>query len=90
MKPSDTVRIRAEVMARQVGDEVVILDLASGTYFGLDSVGARMWQLIGDGKNIGDVRDALLAEYEVSPEELERDMERLLQELLARGLISRP
>jgi hypothetical protein len=37
-------------MARTVGDETVILDLANGTYYGLDPVGARMWQLMSEGQ----------------------------------------
>ena len=89
MNLSDKVTIPAQVMARQVGDETVILDLASGTYFGLDPIGARIWQLIGEGKALGEICEALLAEYEVSREQLQGDLERLLQELGSKGLISR-
>ena len=88
MNLSDKITIPAHVMARQVGDETVILDLAGGTYFGLDPIGARIWQLIGEGKALGEVCEALLAEYEVSRHQLEGDMERLLQELGGKGLIS--
>ena len=89
MNLSYKISIPAQVMARQVGDETVILDLASGTYFGLDPIGARIWQLIGEGKSLGEVCEALLAEYEVSREQLQGDLERLLQELGSKGLISR-
>jgi hypothetical protein len=82
-----TVEIPAEVMVRQVGDETVILDLASGNYYGLDPVGARIWQLLTEGRSLADVRDIMLAEYEVAHEELEHDLDRLLRELLAQGLV---
>lgn len=88
MNLSDKITIPTHVMARQVGDETVILDLAGGTYFGLDPIGARIWQLIGEGKALGEVCEALLVEYEVSRDQLEGDMERLLQELGGKGLIS--
>lgn len=81
------VSIPDEVMARQLGDEIVILDLASGNYFGLDAVGARMWQLISEGEAVPRAFEILLSEYEVMPEQLRTDMERLLQDLLARGLV---
>ena len=42
MNVTDRVTIPSQVMARTVGDETVILDLAGGTYYGLDAVGARM------------------------------------------------
>ena len=75
-------------MARQLGEETVILDLESGTYFGLDPVGARMWQLMTEGKSLAEICEAMLEEYEVSREELERDALALAQDLEARSLIS--
>lgn len=87
MKLTDKVTIPAQVMARQVGEETVILDLASGTYFGLDPVGARIWQLMGEGKTLSEICDTMLDEYEVTRDALERDVIELAQELSAQGLI---
>lgn len=87
MNLTDKVTIPAQVMARQVGDETVILDLASGTYFGLDPVGARIWQLMGEGKTLSEICDTMLDEYEVTRDALERDVIELAQELSAQGLI---
>ncbi len=89
MKLSDRITIPPQVMAREVGDETVILDLASGTYFGLDPVGARIWQLMSEGKTLSEICDTMLDEYEVSREELERDTVRLTEELVEQGLIGR-
>ena len=66
MNLSDRVSIPAQVMARTVGDETVILDLASGTYFGLDPVGARIWGLMGESKTLAEICGQMLEEYEVS------------------------
>ncbi|MBK7991642.1 MAG: PqqD family protein [Comamonadaceae bacterium] len=75
-------------MARTVGDETVILDLASGTYYGLDPVGARMWQLMSEGQPLAAICNLLLDEYEVTREALEGDILRLTEELRAKGLVS--
>ena len=88
MNLSDRVSIPAQVMARTVGDETVILDLASGTYFGLDPVGARIWGLMGESKTLAEICGQMLEEYEVSREDLERDTLKLAHELAAQGLIS--
>ena len=88
MNLSDKVNVPPEVMARTVGDETVILDLTSGTYFGLDPVGARIWQLLTEGKTLSAVCDAMLEEYEVSRAQLEQDTLKLAQELEAQGLIT--
>ena len=87
MKLSDGVTIPAQVMARTVGDETVILDLASGTYFGLDPVGARIWQLMGERKTMAEICTTMLEEYEVEREQLEADVLRLATELAERGLV---
>ena len=87
MKLSDRFSVPPQVLDRSVRDEHVILDLESGTYYGLGGVGAGMWQLIGDGKTLGEICDALLKQYDVSREQLEGDLLKLAQELAERGLI---
>jgi len=87
MNLTDKVTIPEQVMARQVGEETVILDLASGTYFGLDPVGARIWQLLGEGRTMAEVCASMLAEYEVSRDEIERDVNELLAALVDKSLI---
>lgn len=88
MNLSDHVTIPSQMMARQVGDETVILDLATGTYFGLDAVGARIWQIMAEGGTLGQVCEGMLAEYEVTRADIERDVLALVQSLLERKLIT--
>lgn len=90
MDLNDKVSIPAEVMSRLVGTETVILDLASGTYFGLDPVGARIWELLAEGKTLAGVCAAMLAEFDVTPEAIERDLLALVAELRDKGLIRIP
>ena len=87
MSPESKMVIPAQVMSRQVGDETVILDLTSGMYFGLDPVGARIWQLLSVGHQMDAVVTSLLNEYEVSEEQLRQDVETLVSELISRGLV---
>ena len=79
--------IPGEVLVRQLGEETVILDLASGTYFGLDGTGTRIWQLLEQGTTLREVCEAMLADYDVAPQDIERDVLELARELSARGLI---
>jgi hypothetical protein len=89
MTLSDKLDIPEQVMARQVGEETVILDLASGTYFGLDAVGARIWQLASEGRTLEEVCAVLVEEYDVGAQQLERDVDELANELAAHGLVRR-
>ena len=88
MNLSDRIAVPADVMARQVGEETVILDLASGTYFGLDPVGAHMWQAMVEGKTLAQVCERMLAMYEVSRGDIERDVLALGQKLFDKKLIA--
>jgi hypothetical protein len=88
MDLQERLSIPPEVMARQVGEETVILHLTSGNYFGLNAVGARVWQLISQGVPRAGICEALLPDYDVAREDLERDIERLIHDLLGQGLIS--
>ena len=87
MNMADRVTIPPQVMARQVGEETVILDLNSGTYFGLDPVGARIWALLSEGKTVGETCAALLDEYEVEAARLDHDIASLLDALVGQGLV---
>jgi hypothetical protein len=81
------VRIRNEVVFRELDGEMVLLNLASGVYFGLDPVGTRIWALIVEQRSPADIVDALTAEYEVDAETCEADVWKLLDALAAHGLI---
>ena len=88
MNLSEKVTIPAQVMAREIGDETVILDLASGTYYGLDPVGARIWQLMADGRALAQVCETMMSEYEVTRETIKRDVLALVQTLAEKQLVT--
>ena len=67
--------------------EAAILNLKNGVYYGLDTVGSRIWNLIQEPRTVNEVRDALLEEYHVERDRCERDLLTLLQMLAAEGLI---
>jgi hypothetical protein len=64
-----------------------MLNLKNGVYYGLDPVGARIWNLIQQPRTVSEVLQILLREYEVDAERCERDLLELLQRLAAEGLI---
>jgi hypothetical protein len=76
-----------EQVSCDLDGESVILDLKNGVYYGLDAVGARIWDLIQEPRAVHEVRDALVQQYDVEPERCERDVLVLLEELAAEGLI---
>lgn len=88
MTSSSKFTIPPQVISRTVGEETVILELESGTYFELDPVGARVWELMGEGRTFGQLCDIVMQEYEVSRERLEEDVTALVQQLADRRLVT--
>jgi len=81
------VRISDDAISSRLADEVVILNLRSGVYHGLDAVGSRVWELVQEPATVFSVRDALLDEYDVDPQRCEDDLLALFEELKAHGLL---
>ena len=81
------IEISEDVLFQEVSGETVLLDLASEQYFGLDSVGTRIWTLLNEGAGAAAVVDTLLAEYAVERETLAADVDELLARLAEAGLI---
>ncbi len=81
-------RLNDRAVYRLVDDEAVILDLDKGLYYGLNAVGARIWQLIGANLPASRVCEAIVEEFEVSAEEALADVDAFLESLLSNGLIT--
>jgi len=67
--------------------EAAILNIKSGIYYGLDPVGARIWNLMQEPRKVAEIQNAMTDEYEVETERCARDLVGLLEKLLAEGLI---
>ncbi|EAW38838.1 PqqD family peptide modification chaperone [Lyngbya sp. PCC 8106] len=74
-------------ISTHLGGETLILHLTSGTYYGLNPVGKRIWDLIQEPKTVAEIRDTLLTEYEVDLEQCDRDLKAILQQLSEQQLI---
>ena len=84
---SSSVVATSEQASSDLEGEAVILNLKSGAYYGLNAVGARIWNLLQEPRTVSEIRDTLLAEYEVEPQQCDRELLALLQQLEAEGLI---
>ncbi len=82
------VTVAPDVLFRLVSGEGVVLNLKTEVYLGLDPVGARMWTLLTESASIQDAYEALLAEYDVAPEQLQEDIRVFVDQLLAKGLVT--
>ena len=82
-----TVRTHADVVLQRVGEEAVLLDLNSGTYYELNPMARRIIELLNESGDPAKVASTLEQEFEVQPEELNSDLNSLLHQLEENGLL---
>ncbi len=84
---STMLRAADDVLRRSAGVETVLLDLDSEEFYGLDGVGARVFDLLEQPSRLDDVIDTVLAEYDVDRKTLAADVTALVTELLQKKLL---
>ena len=81
------VMAASEQISCPLGEESAILNLKNSVYYGLDPVGTHVWKLLREPKSVGELRDALLDEYDVEAGRCEQDLLELLEKMRVEGLI---
>ncbi|HQX76734.1 MAG TPA: PqqD family protein [Thermoflexales bacterium] len=82
------VSVPEDTLMRELEGESVLLNLTNEKYYGLNKVGTRMWNALEKSASIQAAYDQLKAEYDVEPQRLRDDLEKLIAQLQAQGLIS--
>jgi hypothetical protein len=87
LSASLAVVVTSDQVSSDLAGEAIILSLSSGVYYGLNEVGASIWNLIQRPRTIREIHEALLQDYDVEASQCEQDILTLLTELLEVGLI---
>lgn len=82
-----TIKRASEQISCDLSGEAVILSLKSGTYYGLDEIGALVWNLIERPKTFEEIYNSVMNKYNTGLEHLENDLVVLLEDLEKQGLV---
>ena len=84
---SSVVVVAKDQVSADLDGEAVVLGLDKSMYYGLGAVGSRIWDLVRESRSVADIRDAIVAEYDVDEATCQRDLLRFLEQLEAEGLL---
>lgn len=84
---NSTVTIASEVVSCDLVDEAAILNMKDGVYYGLNPVGAKIWNLIQKPIQVSDILEVLIDEYDVEKDVCQTDLMELLEQLLEKELV---
>src|SRR6266478_5996498 len=85
---SSRVRWSDNQLAATVDQEVVVLSVERGSYYGLDDIGSEIWQRLANAVRVDALCASLAEKYDADRATIERDVLHLLEKLATEGLIS--
>jgi hypothetical protein len=71
-----------------LGDAGVLVHLQTNRIFELNATGVRIWELLGEGRGLGEIEGILQGEYAADRGELRAELLALIKELAREGLVS--
>ncbi len=85
--PTTIVRRSDRQVAANLDGEVAILDLDKGLYFGLQDVGAHVWEALQKPLSVDEICASVVAHFDVTPEVCRADLMKFLSSLHEIGMI---
>lgn len=85
---STEIRLKDDIVYREIDGEIVVLNLASGDYVAFDAIASRIWRLIEEFGSLPLVKSGLLAEYDLDEETCQTELDAFVRTLHEKGLIA--
>ena len=81
------IRRSDALLSTSLGEDVVMMDVEQGAYYGLEAVAAHIWALTEQPLSVGSLCERLVTEYQISPEQCQQEVVAFLAELLNRHIV---
>jgi trimethylamine:corrinoid methyltransferase-like protein len=78
----------SEIVFSQMDDEIVMMDLEKGEYYGISPVGSRIWELVETPRTMPDICTTLCKEYDVSHEKCTKEVLDFIIEMTEKNIIT--
>jgi len=82
-----TAKVAKDVLFQELEGEAVLLNTRTGIYFGLNSMGMRIWQLLSEHRDVEKIATILLGEYEITGDQLRTDLLDFIEKLASKELV---
>ena len=76
------------VLESQLDDELVLLNVQTGRYYGLNRVGRFVWQTLGESHTLDEVIAAVMDTHDVTLDRATADVQALVRRLAQEGLVT--
>ncbi len=84
----DTILVQDnEPIPATVDEQMVVLSIRAGAYFGFNKVGTEIWNMLTEPRRVGQILDSLSQAHDIDADTMTRDVTRFLQDLIERRLV---
>jgi hypothetical protein len=82
------IRRTATVLTAEIDKQIVMMDIESGRYLGLDDIGSVIWQRLETPRTFGELIDGLVADYDADRSMIADDVRKLLLDMAAHDVVA--
>ena len=83
-------QVSQKVLSSKIDEEFILMSFEADSYFGIDPVGSRIWELLSEKPaSINELVVILVDEYEVNEETCREDVQVFIDDMFARKLIEK-
>ena len=83
-----TIARSPALISANVDDEIVIMSINKGHYFGLDDIASEVWRRLDQPSTLADLVESLVQDYDAPRETIERDVVELLRRMADQDLVT--
>ena len=87
IQTNSKIRRDNELIFSEMDGETVMMSVERGEYYGIDPIGSRIWGMLETPKTMSELCDTLLPDYDVTREQMEKDVLAFLKQMLEKGII---
>ena len=92
-KVNEVYRRSGNIVCRNIGGDLILVPISReaedrACFYTLNSVGARIWELLDDQRTVGDIAGVIVEEYEVDVEKVAKDTLRFISRLEEMGMVT--
>jgi len=87
LNSNSIIKRNPEIVHSDMDGEVVMMSVANGEYYGVDTIGSHIWNLLEEPMSIGALCTSLCETYDVSEEDCQRDVASFMSQLLENKVV---
>lgn len=89
VKIKSKCKVAPEILSSKIDEEVVLMSIETGTYYSLDPIGSRIWELLSkEPETIPELVDQLMEEYDVEVERCITDVQVFIDDMASKKLVT--